>query len=559
MKSKTRRYMSTLMALAMLFGLLCATPLTALAALVEITGHPQNQTVDVGETALFGVSATGDNLNYQWQCSTNGSTWNDLSDDTAFNGAVFGGSQESELLVYDAQQNQNGWRFRCVVFVILEFAQEGSTVTSNAATLTVGSTAQQHNVAPVITGPTELTLQEGYSATYVDGFVLTGGPAATWRVTPVDPRITWNVNSRRLIIAEGIPAGLTRVAFDAFDPDSGLEAERHWFTLYVSNAPVKSVLVEAQVGGLVSNASGAPPLLTHIATFNVITTAIDDCKVGSIAWFADASGTMPAARPPGIEASVSDVWENAAVVTMTADPALAVEGYYYFKVMIDGVISNIVQMRVTAAIQLFSTGMHNFVKVRTYIPGQFTDVNEDHWYGVNGGGYVAAVYEYGIMQGTSESTFNPTGHMFLAEVITVAARLHSIYNTGGAQFIQGAPWYQVYVDYAVRNGIIDLSIFDSDGSENRYHREATRAEIAYIFAHTFPASEYPVINTIVSIPDVSSDDPFYDSILMMYRAGILTGRTSDGTFYPNDPVMRVEVATIITRVIQQETRRLLDE
>jgi hypothetical protein len=72
----------------------------------------------------------------------------------------------------------------------------------------------------------------------------------------------------------------------------------------------------------------------------------------------------------------------------------------------------------------------------------------------------------------------------LAEALTMAARVHRIYQTGADGFVQSTPWYQVYVDYCVAQGIITGSDFAD------YTRPATRAELAYIFSNALPEAEF---------------------------------------------------------------------
>ena len=123
-----------------------------------------------------------------------------------------------------------------------------------------------------------------------------------------------------------------------------------------------------------------------------------------------------------------------------------------------------------------STGaMSNFTKTRTYTPGMFSDVIESQWYGYNNERAVANAYEYSLMSGDPGGTFRPSGNMTLAEAITIAARVHHIYNGGNGEFVQGSVWYQVYVDYAIANGIITSTDFAD------YSRAATRSQMAYIF------------------------------------------------------------------------------
>ena len=194
-------------------------------------------------------------------------------------------------------------------------------------------------------------------------------------------------------------------------------------------------------------------------------------------------------------------------------------------------------------------GMSNFTKKKTYTSGMFTDVDENQWYGYNDQKVIANAYEYGLMQGDSATTFKPTGNITIAEAITIAARVYSIYMTGEENFIQGDPWYKVYVDYAIDNDIIKSNDFSD------YTKAATRAEMAYIFSHSVPASELAAVNTVNLLPDVNNGTPYKDDIFMLYKAGILTGNDDNGTFYPGNNITRAEAAAIISRVILPATRK----
>ena len=195
-----------------------------------------------------------------------------------------------------------------------------------------------------------------------------------------------------------------------------------------------------------------------------------------------------------------------------------------------------------------SPSMSNFIKARTYNNGQFSDVTESAWYGTGQQGVIATAFEYGLMNGNSATTFNPAGNISVAESLAVAARVHSIYNGGNGDFTQGSPWYQVYVDYARANGINISDDFTN------YTRAATRAEMAYIFARSIPTAQFTSQNTVSSLPDVSADTPHSESILTLYRAGVLTGSDADGTFNPGNNINRAEAAAIISRIILPDTR-----
>lgn len=188
----------------------------------------------------------------------------------------------------------------------------------------------------------------------------------------------------------------------------------------------------------------------------------------------------------------------------------------------------------------------HFNRVAAY-SGQFTDVSSNQWYA----GSVADAYEFGLMKGTSATRFSPNGSVTLAEVITVAARIHSIYTTGSQNFVQRGKWYQVYLDYAYKNGIITTAMYNGSVTQ-----KATRAQCAEIFAKTLPdAALYPIRSVPDgSIPDVPMSSSYAASVYKLYRAGVLDGSGSDGSFKPTEYITRAEVASIVSRMAESDNR-----
>ena len=176
-----------------------------------------------------------------------------------------------------------------------------------------------------------------------------------------------------------------------------------------------------------------------------------------------------------------------------------------------------------------------FQLVKTYAAGQFADLGTDQWYEES----VQKAYELGLMCGDPNGDFRPAGQMTLAEVVTVAARIHALAATGTEDFVQGDPWYQVYVDYALQNGILTEAPADCA-------KAATRLEFARILAKALPAEDLPAINVVEygMIPDVADDE----SVYLLYRAGVLTGSDERGTFLPDSTIQRSEVAAIVSRM-----------
>ena len=192
-------------------------------------------------------------------------------------------------------------------------------------------------------------------------------------------------------------------------------------------------------------------------------------------------------------------------------------------------------------------GLSNFKKINTYPDGKFTDVPAGEWYA----GSVKSAYEYDLVKGESSSKFSPAGSVTIAAAITLACRLHSIYYTGESNFVQGSPWYQVYVDYAVENGLIKAGEYTDMGAK------ATRVQYAAIMSKALPDSALQEVNRVDdnAIPDVKMLDPHYSDIYRLYRAGILTGNDKKGTFNPQSDIKRSEVAALVTRMADPSLRK----
>ena len=104
------------------------------------------------------------------------------------------------------------------------------------------------------------------------------------------------------------------------------------------------------------------------------------------------------------------------------------------------------------------------------------------------------------------------------------------------------------MDYAIGKGIISAGTFSD------YTKAATRAEMAYIFSRALPETEFAAKNTVNSLPDVTGSTPYRDAIIMLYKAGVVSGNDSIGTFNPGSSISRAEAAAIISRVILPATR-----
>ncbi len=178
-------------------------------------------------------------------------------------------------------------------------------------------------------------------------------------------------------------------------------------------------------------------------------------------------------------------------------------------------------------------------------PGNFPDVPTGEWYYND----VQKAANTGLINGYPDGTFGPNRNMTYAEAVKLAACMHQKHTTGSVTLKNGNPWYQTYVDYAKAHSIISKNY--------PWESNATRAGYVEIFAHALPDSALEERNTVLndSIPDVKMSHPQASSIYKLYRAGVLTGNDSSGTFLPNNNIRRCEVAAILIRMMDPSVRK----
>ena len=189
-------------------------------------------------------------------------------------------------------------------------------------------------------------------------------------------------------------------------------------------------------------------------------------------------------------------------------------------------------------------GLGNFTFSGEYAAGQFSDVSGSEWFAQ----YVEGAYNYGFLQGKSADTFDPGGLLTLGEAVTLAARLMSIYKIGAADFPESSPFYQVYADYALQNGIV--------GSHGNYASITSRARFAQLVYNALPPEAFTGINTVpdYAICDVTPDDSYGAAVYALYRAGVLVGSDDYGTFFPGSSLTRAEACAILVRLADPAAR-----
>lgn len=192
-----------------------------------------------------------------------------------------------------------------------------------------------------------------------------------------------------------------------------------------------------------------------------------------------------------------------------------------------------------------TSGIDNFQRIQYFYSWSFDDVGWNDWFYDN----VSAVYELGLMKGTGSGTFSPGNNVTLAETITLAARIHSIYYTGSDSFASydGGNWYDPYVDYARENNIINTYY--------NYSRPATREEFVHILAKALPEEALENIVGRVSFAD-SGDITYMADVRLLSGAGVINGISENGETYfkPLNTITRAEVAAVVGRMVKPSQR-----
>lgn len=191
--------------------------------------------------------------------------------------------------------------------------------------------------------------------------------------------------------------------------------------------------------------------------------------------------------------------------------------------------------------------IHQFQQVKQY-NNNFADVGTSDWFYNS----VAEAYKYDLVNGKSATKFDPKGNVTIAEVITMADKLHN-YSTSGSLSpsiqMEAEPWYTLFVRYAETKQIISTGEFSGE-----YDRPATREELAHIFAHAIPDNGYQQINVVTKLPDIDSSNKYYNDVIKLYNAGIISGNDYRGTFTPKANITRAEAAAIASRLALPSTR-----
>ncbi len=188
----------------------------------------------------------------------------------------------------------------------------------------------------------------------------------------------------------------------------------------------------------------------------------------------------------------------------------------------------------------------------------FDDVNAGKWYYDT----VKTVYDEGIMEGVTETTFAPEDPMTRAQIVTIFYRLADMYRTdlknkGLFKDTTKTAWYADYLGWAVYAKLVDGY---PDGTF-RPNKAITRQELAKLIVGFL---RYLVADADGgAITDGFTDEDRFPSwskeyIEQLRETGLMAG-DDKGRFNPTKTATRAEVATVIVRMMPYVEEALTPE
>ena len=184
----------------------------------------------------------------------------------------------------------------------------------------------------------------------------------------------------------------------------------------------------------------------------------------------------------------------------------------------------------------------------------FSDVKAGDWYYEP----VMAMAEMGLIGGTTTpvngvGTYSPDSSMTKAQFITILTRYlfpEDVKNYNGQY---NAYWYSANYGVAVDKGLIKNTEF----SEAAMDKPANRQEMSMMLVRSMEVlgMDTSAQTDKSAIPDYDTIGTYYrDYVRVAYKAGMIAGVDSAGTFNPLGTLNRAQAATVLNRLIDKSTR-----
>ena len=512
-----------------------------------ITEQPDNTTVKEGDTAIFNVTAFGEEpLSYQWQESVNGSIWSDIS-----------GANSSSYTMITTTMGMDGHQYRCVVT-----GTGGDKAISQAAKLTV-----QKMTETITPGDTVRYIVEHYTQKDTGSYTLyeTEYPAGEIgeRVTASPKEYQGYVYNPN--VTDTIESGMLK----EIDSDDDIVTLKLYYDRIQYSITVTSDGNGSATASETSAAEGTSITLSataksgyHFERWKVVsdnvaiennsfTMPAEDVTIKAV--FARNSGGGGTVIPSRFTLTF-DTNGGSAIDAMRVSAGTTVDlsdyqptraGYDFTGWYADEALTeHITNIRMTGNKTVYAGWTQQTPPVEAELP--FIDVDEDDWF------YdpVRWVFEQGLMTGTSATTFEPNISTTRGMIVSIFHRLEGspmVSESLVYDDVVDGDWYAEAVRWATTEDIVGGF---GDGTF-RPNEPITREQMASIL---YRYAEYKGYD-ISARADLSaySDQPSAwaeDVMQWAVAEGLLNGVTDD-QLQPQGNATRAQVAAIFQRFLSE--------
>ena len=172
----------------------------------------------------------------------------------------------------------------------------------------------------------------------------------------------------------------------------------------------------------------------------------------------------------------------------------------------------------------------------------FTDVAESRW----SYSYIKEMYDAGVINGMTATTFAPAANVTRAQFVTMIARLAdadvSGYASGPFADVSAGSWYAPYVNWAAANGIVNgtsATTFDPNTTISRQDM----AVMLYNYTQHFGVQLDQ--KTVTAFTDEGSVAAYaLPAVQALHRAGVINGMP-DGSFQPYATATREQACIVL--------------
>ena len=220
------------------------------------------------------------------------------------------------------------------------------------------------------------------------------------------------------------------------------------------------------------------------------------------------------------------------------------DGYRISDVRVDSVSVGAVTSYTFDNVQKRHTIEAIFAKKNPDTGNPFTDVHPDDWFYND----VMFVYQNGLMNGTSATTFEPNTSTTRAMVVSMLARLENVTSAESAGFsdVSGSDWYATAANWAAGEGIVG-GFGDGSFQPNAPITREQMASILYRYAayKGMDVSTRATLDGYIDQPSAWAEDVMQWAV----AEGLLTG-VSEDRLQPQGPATRAQVAAIFERFLE---------